>query len=81
MLKFNVGTESVVSLRWPWRMLAWKPFIYLSLDVEALDPLFATLTETLVWRGLTLREGNFNYGPRHETGSSVGMSFLRLIRS
>lgn len=55
--------------------------LYLFLDVDALDQLFAHLTGTLVWRGLTLREGNFNYGPRHETGSAVGMCFLRLIRS
>ena len=52
--------------------------IYLSLDVDALDPMFAPSTGTPVRRGLTLREGNFICEAVHETGSLVGMDFVEI---
>ncbi len=52
--------------------------IYLSFDVDALDPSVAPSTGTPVRGGLTLREGDFICEIVHETGQLVGMDLVEV---
>lgn len=52
--------------------------IYLSFDVDALDPSIAPSTGTPVRGGLTLREGDFICECVHETGCLVGMDLVEV---
>lgn len=50
--------------------------VYLSFDVDALDPQWAPSTGTPVRGGLTLREGDFICECVHATGALVGMDLV-----
>lgn len=50
--------------------------LYLSFDVDALDPSIAPSTGTPVRGGLTLREGDFVAECVHETGALVGVDLV-----
>ncbi|RPA71020.1 arginase [Ascobolus immersus RN42] len=52
--------------------------LYLSFDVDALDPSFAAATGTPVRGGLTLREGDFICECIHETGNLVGVDLVEV---
>ncbi|KAF8475615.1 arginase [Kalaharituber pfeilii] len=52
--------------------------VYLSLDVDALDPMWAPSTGTPVRGGLTLREGDFICECVHATGALVGMDLVEV---
>lgn len=52
--------------------------LYLSFDVDALDPSYAPSTGTPVRGGLTLREGDFICEAVHETGSLVGIDLVEV---
>lgn len=52
--------------------------IYLSFDVDSLDPSVAPSTGTPVRGGLTLREGDFICEVVHETGQLVGMDLVEV---
>ncbi|KAI5780310.1 arginase [Peziza echinospora] len=52
--------------------------VYLSFDVDALDPMWAPSTGTPVRGGLTLREGDFICECIHATGALVGMDLVEV---